>query len=247
MTQAPATKPVALDRAWQQATAWFAAHRDPLLILAGVFLFLPAFAQALFVPPPPLTGLGQNDIDALAQYVSANGHWLFLLGLPTLIGSLAITRLALDRGGTAIGEILGAAVRLLPTAFFVNVLMQLSVFGGLLLFLVPGLYLLGRVSLAFPALVSRASLNPMDALSDSWNLSRGNGWRLALLVLVVFLVATVVTLALTSTVGILAALVVRGETLETAMALLRGLTTAATQLAMLLALAGAWRQLTEPA
>lgn len=62
--------------------------------------------------------------------------------------------------------------------------------------------------------------------------------------LVVFLVATVITLALTAVIGSVASQVAHGQTFETFMALLRGLTTGATQLAMLLVLAGAWRHLT---
>src|SRR3546814_15301661 len=81
---------------------------------------------------------------------------------------------------------------------------NIAVFGGLLLLLLPGLYLVGRLAVVAPAAADRAIYNPLEAIRASWVLSEKRGWSIFLFVLmvasavaVVSLIASVVAAALT--------------------------------------------------
>src|SRR3546814_4606663 len=86
----------------------------------------------------------------------------------------------------------------------IELMTNIAVFGGLLLLLLPGLYLVGRLAVVAPAAADRAIYNPLEAIRASWVLSEKRGWSIFLFVLmvasavaVVSLIASVVAAALT--------------------------------------------------
>src|SRR3546814_8649369 len=87
--------------------------------------------------------------------------------LVTLIGSAAILRLWLSRRDMTVGEALRFAIALFPTMVAIELMTNIAVFGGLLLLLLPGLYLVGRLAVVAPAAADRAIYNPLEAIRAS--------------------------------------------------------------------------------
>src|SRR3546814_7423767 len=59
------------------------------------------------------------------------------------------------------------AIALFPTMVAIELMTNIAVFGGLLLLLLPGLYLVGRLAVVAPAAADRAIYNPLEAIRAS--------------------------------------------------------------------------------
>lgn len=104
----------------------------------------------------------------------------------------AITDLYLNRPFTISG-CLSRAWSGIGTVFLVGLLNALAVLVGTLALVIPGFYILCRVSIAAPAaLIERRG--PMDAISRSWHLTEDNAGRAFILFLVYFVLAFAATL-----------------------------------------------------
>src|SRR3546814_17468356 len=58
-------------------------------------------------------------------------------------------------------------------------LVQSLLFGiAALLLIIPALYLIGRFAAVYPLLTDQNLKNPFAALTGSWQLTSGNGWRI---------------------------------------------------------------------
>src|SRR3546814_17261463 len=84
-----------------------------------------------------------------------------------------------------VGEALRFAIALFPTMVAIELMTNIAVFGGLLLLLLPGLYLVGRLAVVAPAAADRAIYNPLEAIRASWVLSEKRGWSIFMFVLMV--------------------------------------------------------------
>ena len=77
---------------WNGAMALLGAHKEAILAIAGVFLFLPTFLFAQFVAQPVFTG--DEDINGLAvvysAYFSENALSIIASNLVISFGGLAI-------------------------------------------------------------------------------------------------------------------------------------------------------------
>jgi hypothetical protein len=152
--------------------------------LAAAFVLLPAMALRVFGPAAPKT------------IADLNGSWLAIHFIMALIGALAqlgIAGLATGAAATpsaalrrAVSALPGLAAAGLITAFALMpsvFLIQGSQRGypalllpGLAL-LIPGLFVVARLSLGVPLLATR-TLAPTTALRLSWTATAGNGWRI---------------------------------------------------------------------
>lgn len=231
------------DDSWSDLVAMAKANASMLVVLAGVFLFLPNFAQALFVPPPEIKTLDWNTVQTLNRYFLDNMLVLLLCQLPVWIGSATILLLLLEPGRLTVGQALSSAAALTLSIVVLNWLLNLAIFGGFLLFLIPGIYLLGRLSLAAPVQMSERLRNPITALSRSMELTRGNGWRVAGLVLLVSVVAALFASALNAVFGVGLSLLLPGQIAATSATLVRSAIGAASALLLLLLNAAIYRQL----
>src|SRR3546814_18329399 len=105
--------------------------------------------------------------------------------LVTLIGSAAILRLWLSRRDMTVGGALRFAIALFPTMVAIELMTNIAVFGGLLLLLLPGLYLVGRLAVVAPAAADRAIYHPLEAIRGGWGLSEKGGWSVCMCFFVV--------------------------------------------------------------
>lgn len=231
------------DATWADLVAIARTNASVLVIVAATFLFLPNFAQLLLAPPPEVRSLDWNGVRRMEEYFRANGLTLILCNIPVWLGSAGILALLLDPRRLTVGEALTSGMRLLPGVIVLNWLSQFLTLGGLLLLIIPGVYLIGRLMLAAPAQMAERIGNPVAAIRRSFALTGRNGWRIAGLVLLIAVVATIAGAAINVVIGIVLSLILPKIALGIAFAILKSAIGAATALLMLLLGAALFRQL----
>lgn len=190
------------DAIWQDMLAMLKAHADIIWVVAGAFLFLPTLAQAIYLPPPAVKGLDPSAIQQMALYYETNIIPLLSLRLVTLLGTGTLLALFLHPSRPTVGSAISAAARFLPTLFFVSLIEQIMMLGGLFLFILPGLYVVARTIVSDAAVMAEDIGNPLRGIGRSFELTRGLGWQLFGLIAILVVVAWITTAAVTAIVGI---------------------------------------------
>lgn len=165
--------PLSFGRLWPETVALVRRHADFLLPVGGAFLFLPQLLFAWHVgdADPKLLFRGERFVgDALA---------FAGLILVSQLGQLVIAFMAVrdGTGGSTLGELLGQGGRRLLPATAAWLMQGLAVGFGLVLFILPGLWLLARLALVLP-LVATDEPDPVNALGASWRLTNGHALRI---------------------------------------------------------------------
>jgi hypothetical protein len=162
-------QPLRFGQLWPETLAVARRHADLLLPVAGLFLFLPQLLLNRRVGdalPKDLFGPDRigGDLAVLA-----------LVMLLSLIGQLVVSFIAFSNGtgGRTLGSVIRGALPLLLPLFAVTLMQGLAVGFGLILLVVPGIFLLARFSVAVP-LVATGTADPLDAISTSWRLTEGH-------------------------------------------------------------------------
>ena len=181
---------------WEDTVRTLKASRPLLVAVAGVFLFLPAALAAYLAPPPPADTMAE-----MLAHIADNGLTILLVNIVGFVGNLTILILALDERRPTVGSAIAAALGLLPVYLLVSFLSGFMIGLGLMLLIVPGIYLIGRLSVTGAVLVSEPARNPLAVIRRSFALTKGQGWAIAALILLLFLAFYVITLAVTYTAG----------------------------------------------
>ena len=206
-----------MNAAWRDASNLLQANKELLLVLAGLFFFLPNLAFALFVPDfqQSMNGMQPEEMMAVLQDIySRNWHWILFATVLQWIGILAMLALLRSAQKPTVADALTAgAIALVP-----YVLAQLIVMVGIglaigiplglasatgigaLVFLlamlaIPAMiYAIVKFSMVAPILAIDRQLNPLAALKQSWSLTKGNSLRIFLFFLLVLIAVFVVSL-----------------------------------------------------
>jgi hypothetical protein len=183
---------VSYSAVWDDTLRLMRTHAPLLAAIAGVFMFLPALLFTVYLKPPQTQGVDPNQMVRLIMtYYSNAAPWLLLQGLVSLVGTASMLRLVFARAST-VGAALMFGLALLPFYFLMSLLTSLMVGIGFILFIVPGLYLIGRVLPAPVVMVAENRRNPIDAIARTFALTAGRGWAILGLFLVVVIVAAIV-------------------------------------------------------
>ncbi|ANU08754.1 glycerophosphoryl diester phosphodiesterase membrane domain-containing protein [Paraurantiacibacter namhicola] len=258
-----------MGAAWRDATTMMAGNKEVLLVVAGIFFFLPALVVGLMVPS--LTDIlgSTTDPEAMQEQLLAlyAGYgWLFVLaGLAQVAGYIALLALLRDASRPTVGDAIKAGlVGMIPA--FVGYILA-SVLIGLVLMLLVGaaalagstaltvivsilalviaIYMYVKFSLLTPVIALEGTYNPIKALARSWKLSKGNSLRLFLFYLLLFIVYFIVAMVVGLVVGLL--VFALGDTLGlTINAILSGLIGAGFAIIFVSVLAAIHRQLAGP-
>lgn len=162
---------------WNGAVAELRRDFAVLFALAAPFTLLVSMAVQMFGPPPPTT------IEEFTPKVA-----VVLLLVPSVIGAigqLALAWLIATPGGTP-RRALVVALRTLPGYLLAVLLITPATSLGLLLLVIPGLYLFARMFLVGPIMVVE-SLRPVAALRRSWTLTGPVGWTILLFLVLALL------------------------------------------------------------
>jgi len=231
------------DAAWQDLSQLARAHADILLVITGVFLFLPMFAQALFITPPQVTQFDAAAMQVFLGYFRENFIPLFGVRLVTLIGAGVLLAVLLAPDQPTVGSAISRAGRLLPTLFLADILMQLMMVGGFIALIIPGLYLTARMAVTPAAIMSEQISNPVRAMGRSFALTQGLGWRIFGLLAIVTILVWIASAAFVAVVGIITQLLLPDEATKIASDLLSAAASTALTLAVTLLSAAIYRQI----
>ena len=219
-----------LGQAWNDATAMLSANRQVLLVLGGIFFFLPSLLSGIVVPqvPPPA---GYEEAQMSAYLEANNAHvmqwwWMYLLVIAALIlGYLAILTLLRDPRRLSVGSSIGQALAALLPAIgayvlfslvlgaIVTVLLLLTAatggIGGIItvpLMIFAVIYLSVRASMSAPVIAVEGQRNPVAVLKRSWALTKGNAGRLLAFYLLLGIAYIVLAVVIGGVLSLLAAL-----------------------------------------
>lgn len=223
-----------MSAAWNEATRMMAANRDVLLVIAGVFFFLPyvVFMLMFTNEMAAIEGGAQGanpDPEAMGEAMMAfyGSIWWMILLMAVIqgIGMLGLLALLSDRARPTVGEALGIGLKLLLPYLGAQILLS-AVYG--LLVLVPfavgagtsvaigvvlGIvafvllfYLFTKFLLVSPVIAIERVANPIAALGRSWRLTKGNSLRLFGFVVLLLLALVVVGGVVSMVLGLVLAL-----------------------------------------
>lgn len=197
---------------WDDTVRMLRANAGLLTAIAGVFLFLPAVLVTRYLPPPEATSPDAAQyIQLMSGYFSSAWPGLLLANLLNMLGVIAIYLMLLAEPRLTVGAAMARALPILPFYYLMTLALNFSVAAGFLLLIVPGIYLLGRLVLASPAMVIEAPRSPFKAFERSWALSKGRGWSIALMVVLVYLTALLISFAVTAAIGAIILIALGGE------------------------------------
>nr|WP_315458183.1 hypothetical protein [uncultured Sphingorhabdus sp.] len=188
---------------WREARALFTAHSEAIVAIAGFFIFMSAWVTAYILPPLVFADLNDmpGSVRQISGYFENNWHILVPNMLVTMFGGLILYVLFAGRGLVKVGDALsGAAVLFLPY-LAASIIVGWATFAGFLMFLVPGLYLTGRLALLPVVLTRQPELGVLGAIRQAWQTSRGNGWAILIVILFVALAVRVLSVIVMSIVA----------------------------------------------
>ncbi len=168
--------------AWANTADFVTANASLLLPIAGMFLFLPQllfqYGTQDFIPGQPAPAGSGLRIALL----------IGLLLATSVLGQLTITRMSAgeSQSGLTLGEQLSLSLAVLLPAIGALLIQTIAIFSGLMLLIIPGLYLIGRLLFVLPVMACETR-DPIKALKRSWSLTEGNGFRLLAFVLFLLL------------------------------------------------------------
>lgn len=229
-------------RTWADIVGMARGNAEPLALIGGLFIMLPALIVQVFVPFVPVATTLQARVNEQLAYFEANMGPLLVALIVSTFGQAVILSLLLDPDRPTIGRSFGIGAAGLIWLLIANFLTAVVVGTGLTLFIVPGLYLFGRLAPVPAILFAERRTSPIQLFSRSFAMTRGNGWRNLLLFAVIWVTATIVIAAAISVVGIVASLAA-GSLAIFITALVAAMLDTAFALLLLLTYAAIYRQL----
>lgn len=160
-----------------EAVARYKQERPALHAVAGLFFFVPALALLFFIDSGAPTA-DQSVTDALRAMLIDNWPSLLAVQLLELFGSAWLYAWLLGRDKPSLGQSLSRAITLFPMFVIASVLVGVLTFAGLLFFLAPGFYVIGRTFLVAPILIAEPGTTAIKAFEESIRRTQGMGWML---------------------------------------------------------------------
>lgn len=234
---------LSIERAWSDAIALLRNHAELLLPIYGLFVLVPSVAVALLLPMDAQGETPQQLVAAFQAYFAKNIHWLLLSGLLSAFAAATVLVTLADPARPTVGQAMGRALALTPAFYLYTIMINIPIFIGFLLLIAPGLYLLGRVTLGRVHMAAERRMNPFWALGASWNTSSGNGWRIAFLTALIFVVGLIAGMAAGAVFGVVGGLLGGAETAKTVNIVTTTLFSTITGLIILLIQLAVYRQL----
>tara|TARA_R110000824_G_scaffold11585_3_gene50666 strand:- start:34921 stop:35670 length:750 start_codon:yes stop_codon:yes gene_type:complete len=199
-------------QSWNGAMALLGAHKEAILAISGVFLFLPTLLFAQYVTGPVLTG--DEDMNTLfaiySAYFNENAFPIMISNLVISFGGLAIYFAIAPSRNSTVGEDLIAALKVFLIYLIANLLSALVTLPGFILFVIPGLYLTCRFILIPVVIADQGERNPIELLKKSWALTRDNGFSILLFILIIAVVGTITIGVLEAVTGVITGLATGG-------------------------------------
>lgn len=185
-------RPIEVGRVLSESLRLYRENMAPLL---GVGVIIAVVSGVL-------VGVAQDDGSLILQFV-ANMIQLIATYLYTGFVVKLVQDVRDGRRDSSVGDLVSAAMPALVPLIIFAVLAGIAITLGLILLIVPGLFLLTIWSVGAPAIVAERR-GALEAFGRSHELVRGNGWNVFGVILSVFLiliVATIVVAAIGAAIG----------------------------------------------
>jgi hypothetical protein len=189
-----------MSKAWDNAMGMLSKNRELMLVLGGVFIFLPTMFVSFVTAGSAIDELaGQEQpsqaqlMEALISFLAEFWWVLILTSLIQSVGLIAIIRTLGHNARPTVIEAISSAAKLAVTLILAEFLTGMAFMavpalgylvgggiGGLLtLAALPlVLYLLVKFWLVEPVIALEEQRNPLEAMRQSWAITRGNSARL---------------------------------------------------------------------
>ena len=226
---------------WNDTAALLKGHGPMLAAVAGVFIFLPLLLTGYLLPTPTSE---TDPLGAMTGYYRDNWSWLLLGSIVNAMGAMSIYRLIFAEGRVTVGQAIGGALPLLPSYVVLSLLVSIALGTGFVLFILPAIYLLGRLTVAAPIMVTENQRNPLAAIGESWRGTAGKGWAVAGIILIVALAGAILSFVALALLGTLLVLVAGREGIGALLLLLlNSLVTSALYVVLIVLVAAIYRAL----
>jgi hypothetical protein len=185
-------RPIEVGRVLSES---FRLYRENVAPLLGV-------GAIIAVVSGVLVGIAQDDGSLILQFV-ANMIQLIATYLYTGFVVKLVQDVRDGRRDSSVGDLVSAAMPALVPLIIFAVLAGIAITIGLILLIVPGLFLLTIWSVGAPAIVAERR-GALEAFGRSHELVRGNGWNVFGVIVSVFLiliVATIIVAAIGAAIG----------------------------------------------
>jgi hypothetical protein len=189
---------------WADARALLRAHGEGLAAIAGVFLLVPEWTLRMLVTQTSGDEpSGLSEMMALMQQQFLD-HWHIMVPvlLIKLFGTVALYVLLTRRELPRIGDALTTALPIIPFYIAAEILVGVATILATLALIIPGLYLMGRLTPMGSILVAEHPRDPIGAIRHAWNLTRNKGWAIFFLLFIVSLVMVLLSFVLELLVGL---------------------------------------------
>jgi hypothetical protein len=175
---------------WNDAMALFKTHSEVALAVAGVFILLPLILFGYMLPTDEVApaATGEAALKQLTDMLSMLAPWLIGLTILSLIGTLAIFHMILDADTPTVAEGLMRSSQSFFTVLLARLIAGLAIVIGLFLLIVPGIYFSIKFSQIEAVVVAEKIRNPLEALSRSWAVTKGNSIQIFGFLLVIGIV-----------------------------------------------------------
>ncbi|MFC3711765.1 YciC family protein [Sphingoaurantiacus capsulatus] len=185
---------------WEETRAIVREQAWVFAPVAAAFVLLPSLAVARFFPDNRQSLMELPSDEALCGQIAS--------AMISVIAEAFILIVALRRdGGRSVSQLIAEGIRLTPALFAVKLIIGIATGLGLMLLILPGMYILGRLGLA-PAAMVAERVGILEALRRAWELGRRDFWRIFLF-LALILLATVGAMIMLVIVANAVALVLR--------------------------------------
>lgn len=190
-------KPAKLDlmATWRRAVALLKGHWTLLTAIAGPLVFLPLAAGFLRLASSDVNWTSQNQVLVEQQLTRAftNDWWIYvLLYLGFVLGQMTMFVLILHHKRPTVGQAIVLAAILLPSYILAWLAIQMvtelpkqlivgaapSMAWVSLIFTLIGLVLTIKLYVLSSVYALGESLNPVENVRRTWNLTSGNGWQI---------------------------------------------------------------------
>lgn len=211
-----ATRKLDFTAAWNDAMSLFKANAEVTIILIGLFGLVPLLAVNLFMPQPEMLP-DQDPNEALAMlglWFSQNWYWIIGVFLAGAIGNMALMLVILNETRPTVGAALKTAFTLVPLVFVVQLIAGAALMLGMLLLILPGIYLAIKFLLVSAVIAAEPERSPIAVLRRSWQLTRGNSLRIFGFFVIILVVAFVTLLVANLIVGVPAGLLLSDNLAE---------------------------------
>ncbi|MET0239973.1 MAG: hypothetical protein ABW184_08755 [Sphingobium sp.] len=238
-----------LTRTWADARALLRANADAISALAGMFILLPGIVSSWLLPEPKVLAAGASlaaILRANMDYMAASWPIFLLSALVTAFGSLSLLSLLVHRSRPTVATAMRMGLAALPVYLLASMLQTLVMVGGMMLFVLPGLYLGARLICISVVAAAEERRTPFALLTRSFQITRGNGWRILLLLSVMLIVSLVVSEAAVAVFGIVSTLLLPADIARLIGIAVSSLVAAAFSVAVSLVCASIYRQAIAP-